>query len=112
MLFVQHIINHSPSTVTGYPPSVAVFGRRVLASELLANVAVDRENDVPVHPAEIRQLNYDEAYPYIAELDNRLARIRERSNVHLDKALHLVLIKKERDKRRSTWGEERRNFLF
>ena len=90
----------------------------------LANVAVDRENDVPVHPAEIRQLNYDEAYPYIAELDNRLARIRERSNVHLDKALHLVLlaspfsafsprsIKKERDKRRSTWGEERRNFLF
>jgi hypothetical protein len=85
--FVQHIINHSPSTVTGYPPAVAVFGRRALASELLANVAVDRENDVPIHPAEIKQLTYEEAYPYIAELDDRLARIRERSNIHLDQIL-------------------------
>ena len=40
-----------------------------------------------MHPAEIEQLNYDEALTYVGELDARLARIRERSNQHLDKVL-------------------------
>ena len=80
-------MNHSVSTVTGYPPAVAVFGRRAMASELLADFDIDQENDAPLHPAEIRHLTYDEAYPYVEELDKRLARIRERSNIHLDQVL-------------------------
>ena len=85
--FVQHIINHSVSTVTGYPPSVVIFGRRTLASELLADLDIDNEHSTRLHPAEIEQLTYDEALTYVGELDARLARIRERSNQHLDKAL-------------------------
>ena len=58
-----------------------------MAPELLADFDIDQENDAPLHPAEIRHLTYDEAYPYVEELDKRLARIRERSNIHLDQVL-------------------------
>ena len=85
--FAQHIINHSVSTVTGYPPSVVIFGRRALASELLADLNIGNESRPPLHPAEIKQLTYDEALSYVEDLDKRLARIRERSNQHLDRAL-------------------------
>ena len=85
--FIQHILNHSVSTVTGYPPSVIIFGRRTLAAELLADLDTESENGTRMHPAEIEQLNYDEALTYVGELDARLARIRERSNQHLDKVL-------------------------
>ena len=62
------------------PPSVVIFGRRTLASELLADLDIDNEHSTRLHPAEIEQLTYDEALTYVGELDARLARIRERSN--------------------------------